>query len=179
MRFFLLIVLIVSVFQIRAQEHEELWPHSLALMVGYSWIPQTVGESGEVEITVNPTLGLDYGYFFSHKFGLVWVNDVELTSYFVEKDDGTLLKRENKYIGAVVATYEPNRNIALFAGPGIELDRHQSFAILKVGLELGKRFENGWYMGFNGSIDFNEIYQTISAGAVMGKRFPGKKKDNH
>ena len=98
------------------------------------------------------------------------VNDLEMSQYVVESHDGELISRENKYVGALTFAYEPIENIGFYAGPGIELDSEQHFLLFKVGTEIGKKFEDGWAVGLNASIDFNKAYTTISSGVMVSKR---------
>ncbi len=148
-------------------------PHAVAFMVGYAWVPAIVDEAAIAnEVEVIPTLGFDYTYFLSHKWGIGIVNDIEFARYFIIDEDGGFLERENKYVGALTAVYEPTHWLALFTGPGLEADKHRTFPIFKIGIEVGKRFENGWSWGINASIDFNELYETYSGGLVIGKRLP-------
>ena len=145
--------------------------HSIGAMLGYAWVPQTVSTDGTEDLVIIPTIGLDYGYALSHKLSLVFVNDLELTSYFVEDNNGATLKRENKYIAALTALYYVNHWFGIYAGPGIEFEQHKNFAVLKVGAEIYKHFEEGWGVGFNASVDINESYQTLSAGVVVSRSF--------
>ena len=142
-------------------------------MVGYAFVPQTIAD--ETVNRVIPTIGVDYTYFFKPSLGVGIVNDLEFAKYFVKdprSSSGDVLERDNKYIGALIFLYEPKPWLAFYAGPGIEVDKHESFALVKVGFELAKRFEEGWGVGISTSIDFNEIYQTISIGIAISKRIP-------
>jgi len=137
-------------------------------MVGYAWVPQTVKTSGETELFVIPTVGLDYTYTFSPHFAIGLINDLELSRYLV-KDGEDFLERNNKYIGAVVAIYKPHEILGIYTGPGIEIDQHESFPLIKMGFEFSKHFEEGWAVGTGLSIDVNELYETISFGIFISR----------
>ena len=140
--------------------------HAVSLMVGYAWVPQIVSSTGEQELLVIPSLGLDYSYVFSHRFAISLINDVELSRYLVEDGDA-FLERNNKYIGAIVALYKPHEILGIYAGPGIEIDHHATLPLIKIGFEFAKHFEDGWAVGTGLSVDLNEVYQTISFGIFI------------
>jgi hypothetical protein len=150
--------------------HDDFERHQISLMTGYAWVPQAVVVEHTAETVIIPSIGIDYGYWFSHKFSLTLVNDLELSNYLVEDATG-FLKREFKYVGAIVAFYEPVKGLGVFAGPGFEYDKHEIFSLLKVGIELMKHFEDGWGGGITTSVDINELYQTYTAGVAFSKKF--------
>lgn len=142
--------------------------HFLGLMVGYAWVPHSTEEDGKAEFII-PSIGIDYTYKFSHRFGLKFVNDVELTSYYIKDKQGELLKREFKYIGAITADIELFKWMSLYTGPGFEIEVHKSFFIYKIGTEITKEFCEGWKAGINTSMDINNTYQTYSCGLILTK----------
>ena len=147
---------------------EKVRKHTFGVMIGYSWIIQN-NESSENSLTI-PTIGLDYGFWFNRQMAILMVNDLEMSQYVIESYDGELITRENKYVGALTFAYEPFENIGFYAGPGIELDSEEQFLLFKVGTEIGKKFEDGWAVGLNASIDINKAYATISSGIMVSKR---------
>lgn len=150
---------------------QEVKRHGIALLIGYAWVPQTVTSEGGSELTIIPSIGLDYGYEFNSKFSLVLINDIELSSYLIEGRNGTTIKRANKYIVALTPLYHVNHWLGVYAGPGIEYEHSMSFYILKAGTEIYKHFEGNWGVGFSVSIDFNKSYETFSAGLGVSKGF--------
>jgi hypothetical protein len=131
-------------------DNEEFYPHSLALFVGYTFIPKYTSE--ESQTFVAPTVGLDYIYKFNHKIALGLQNDIELASYEVDIDDDETLNREYAFVTAVVFIYEPVNWWAVFAGPGYEFEHHESFYLTRLGTEFIKRFDDGWgdYTDYDG-----------------------------
>jgi hypothetical protein len=153
-------------------EHASLKHHQLSLFTGYTWVPKGDPHEGDSEGTViAPTVGVDYSYWFSHKFGLGLYNDFELTSYVVETSADTLIPREYAYVGALVGIYEPVRGLGLYGGPGVELEEHHNFFVLKVGLEYAFAITDDWVTGFALGYDFKEEYDSWAAGVSVGRKF--------
>jgi hypothetical protein len=158
-----------------AQEHEESEPlkrHQIALFTGYTWVPKGDPHEGDSEGTViAPTVGIDYSFWISHKFGVGLYNDFELTSYVVETSEGATLPREYAYVGAVVGIYEAARGLGLYAGPGIELEKHEDFFVLKVGAEYAFAVAHGWATGVAFGYDFKDEYDSWALGMSVARSF--------
>ncbi|MCK4828277.1 hypothetical protein KA005_71775 [bacterium] len=131
-------------------------------------------DAGEKQFLTIPVIGLDYEYWFSHKFALGLHNELELASYIMEKDHEEHLDREYAIVMALVAVYEPAHGLAFFAGPGYEIEGNLSFMIFMLELEFGKVFEDGWSVGVVLSYDIKPGFGALSTGLTIGKRF-GKK----
>ena len=61
--------------------------HRIVLFTGYGLIAGAIDENGDKLAKLIPVIGLDYEYFFNHKIGIGLINDIELSSYGVEKDN--------------------------------------------------------------------------------------------
>ena len=154
------------------QEHEALKRHQLALFTGYTWVPKGNPHEGDPEGTViAPTIGIDYSFWISHKWGVGLYNDLELTSYVIETSADTTIPREYAYVGAIVGVFEPTPGLGLFAGPGVELEPHENFFVLKVGFEYAFAIANGWSTGFVFGYDFKEEYDSFALGISVARRF--------
>jgi len=151
-------------------EEQPLRHHRLALFVGYTWVPQgeILGEAPNVVIV--PTLGIDYEFWITHRVAVGLVNDFELSSYVVERSDGSLLEREFQYVGAIVGVVEAWRTLSLYAGPGIEADKHETLFLVKVGAEYEFPLRNNWDISIPLSFDITKDYFSVSTGLVIGKR---------
>lgn len=152
-------------------EHEGHRKHQLGLVVGYAWVPKALETVTGNKTVAIPAIGLDYSYWLKHRFALRLVNDVELSRYVIEEENGTYLEREYKYIGAITAVWEASELLAFYGGPGMELEANENFFVVKLGAEVVKEFEEGWSAGLNISVDINELYQTYSAGLFLARQF--------
>ena len=148
--------------------------HEIEFFSGLGLIPQSINEEGEKQVIAIPVLGFDYEYWFNHKIGLGSSNDVELSSYVVEKEEDEHIDREYAFSTALVFLYEPIKGWKLFAGPGYEYEKSESFGILKIGTELNKNFQDGWSAGIALVYNIKEVNSNFSFGLTIGKRL-GKK----
>jgi len=164
------------------EEKEKFRRHTLTLFTGYTLIPESVStESSEHEkstlsedgktkkVLIVPTLGLDYDYKFSEKIAIGLQNDIELSSYYVEKDHEEVLEREYAFVSALVFIWEPIPWLALFAGPGYEFEQHEGLLVGKIGADFIKRFENDWGVAATLSVDIKEVNTSASFGITVLK----------
>ena len=153
-----------------AAAHEHFQHHRLALFTGYGIIPGAIDEEGEERAKIIPVLGLDYEYWFNHKIGLGVQNDLELTSYTIERDHQDYIDREYAFVTALVFLYEPLPSWSLFLGPGYEFEANHNFPLVKIGTDIGKSFEDGWSVGITLAYDIKEVNSAASVGITVGKR---------
>ena len=175
--YLLFIVLFASSYTVRAQDHDPhgeesahhaLYKHSIALFVGYTFIPNSV-ESNESQTYVAPTIGVDYLYKFNHKFAISLKSDIELASYEVEREHEESLKREYAFVSTLVFVYEPIHWWSVFAGPGFEYEHHESFYVTRLGTEFIKRFQDGWSLALTMTVDIKEVNTTPAIGITILK----------
>ncbi len=150
------------------EEHGHI--HRLVLFTGYGIIPGAINEDKEKQVKVIPVMGVDYEFWFNHKFGLALINDLELASYVVEKDHEEYIDRNYAFVTSLVFLWEPVRNWALFAGPGYEFEAHHSFPLFKIGTDISKSFEDGWSVGLAMSYDIKEVNSSLSLGITVAKK---------
>ncbi len=94
--------------------------------------------------------------------------DIELGNYVVINKD---LNRENAFIIAGVGAYTISDHWTVFGGGGIELEKHNNLAILRLGLEYNAKLGNGWIIAPGLFFDFKEGYDTWSLVLAIGKAF--------
>jgi hypothetical protein len=97
--------------------------------------------------------------------------DIELKAYSVDTDGG-LLQRENVFILAAVAMYGVTTRLKVYAGPGYEIETHESFFVTRIGAKYELKMKN--HLDFTPTIemDFKETeYSSVFFGASLGKRF--------
>lgn len=152
--------------------------HSIALFTGFTHVPSAFYEHETHEESTGkwvPTLGLEYGYSFSKRWGLFLLGDVELDKYYIKTSEHDELERNNVVILAAAARYKLTKRIAIFAGPGYEWEfqsKHSvSFFVFKTGIAYDVEIENGWELAPAFSFDFKEQYSSYAFGIAIGKRF--------
>jgi len=169
---FLLIVFFCTNANIYAQEGEAEQPeekHLVTIALGYSYIPKG-GEEGETEANgvVVPSLGVDYLYRLNPKWEIGLMADVELGNYIVIHKE---LNRENAFIIAGIGAYKLSDHWTFFGGGGIELEKHEHLAILRLGTDYNFSLGKGWIIAPVFSYDIKEGYDTWSLALAVGKGF--------
>ena len=149
-------------------EHEKIRHHWINLFTGYTFINEAISENG-TEFIVVPTIGIDYEYKLNHRMSLAWVNDFELASYVVEKNDSENLTRSFSIGSPVVFAYEIFPFWGVYAGPGFEFEEHEGFAVAKLGTEFIKEFEGGWNLALSLSVDIKEVNTSPAIGVLVKK----------
>ncbi len=150
--------------------NEEFKPHGLLLEFGYTYIPDGFEEFEGDQVIWVPTFGLSYVYHFNHKWGVGLTANMETAKYEILVD-GEDVTRENVFIITALATYEILPNWGVFIGPGIEIEKHQNFAVLRIGTEYIFRIKNNWYITPIFTFDHKIDYNSLEFAVGIGKRF--------
>jgi len=150
--------------------HEELKRHSVLLEFGYTHILGGFEEIEGDQMVWVPTFGLSYVYHFNHKWGVGLITNLEIAKYQVEIDNEDIT-RENVFIITAVATYEILPNWGVFAGPGIEIEKHHNFAVLRIGTEYIIPMKHNWYITPIVTFDHKIDYNSLEFAVGIGKRF--------
>ncbi|WP_157600800.1 hypothetical protein [Persicobacter sp. CCB-QB2] len=153
--------------------------HAINFYTGFTFIPPKHYAHIDVLGLRNtgnwvPTLGLDYVYKINHRWSLGLMADVELDRYTMLTLSEQWIVRENVVVLAAVAKFELLKGFSVFAGPGYEqmfAEGGEDFWLVKVGLEYEIRMEKGWQLAPSIIYDYKDVYQTISYGFAVGKRF--------
>ena len=168
----------IGIGQHEDDQHEEnkldthhLQHHRIAIVAGYGFINGAIDENGKESTKVIPVFAVDYDYWFNHKWAIGLHSDIELSSYSIAEDHQEYLERNYAFLISVVGTYEILPGWAVFAGPGYEFETHQNFAVLRVGTDIAKTFENGWGAAIVIGYDIKEVNSMLNLGLAISKRF--------
>lgn len=154
-------------------QHEEghFYRHRIAPLMGYVFVPEETGSETTNSVRLIPTFGIDYEFKLHPRWALGWFNDIELSSYVIEyHSHEEALVRENAFITALCLVYSPVHRLALYAGPGYELETHQNFAVIRVGIEYEIPIPDNWDLAFGLSWDHKEVYNSVGITVAFGKR---------
>ena len=151
-------------------EEAEEGKFGLALVLGYTYIPQARTEEGMTETEYLPTIGLDIFYYPFERWKLGLVVDLELNKYEVDFE-GQQLPRENALVTGLVAGYELLPRFGLIFGPGIEFERNKNLFVLRFGIEYAILLGKDWELFPALNYDFKKEFDTYSLGIGIGKRF--------
>lgn len=176
-KFAMLNFMLFSAFWGIAQSHNLEEKHTfkhfrISMSIGQAYIPQA--QSIDAKFVVLPTLGLDLHYWISQKWGIGLKNDIELARYFViDGEGGSVIQRDDPLIIALPALFSPwEGNFTFLLGPGIELESHQNFFVIRCG--VGSHFEVGNHWDFAPEIIYdikNGNINSITFAIGVGKRF--------
>jgi hypothetical protein len=146
--------------------------HRVTLVMASSFIKSDI-DGGTNSILVVPTYGLNYDFFFHQKWGVGLHTDIVLQQFKVEKHDGhEVLIRENPVALCAVGLFKPLPSLALIAGYGIELEKHENIQLLRFGVEYGFHLPGNWELGF--ALEFDSkinTYNSLMFGAGFSKLF--------
>ena len=155
-------------------EHEEpFYRHRIAPLMGYVFVPEETDLIDGSSFRLIPTFGIDYDFSFNRKWAIGWFNDIEASSYIIEYDDGKVeqLEREYLIISTICLIYTPVKHFTVYAGGGMEFERHQNFAVIRIGTEYEIPIRNNWDVAFGLSFDHKEVYNSYGFTVAFGKRF--------
>lgn len=143
-----LILISAVVFQMNAQEYKEHdEKHNdgrgfrIAGVIGHTLI-NTEG----IDNVFVPSWGLDVEYWFNHKWGLGLHNDVEIETFIIRNSNNEEIERVNPLVLTIDALYNINSGFVVTLGPGVELEKEESFYLIRVGIEYEKDINDSFYI---------------------------------
>ena len=151
--------------------------HKITLVMAYSFINNSFSEQTN-GILIVPTIGFNYDYFFNARWGLGLHTDLLLQQYKVEKHGGhEEILRENPVGLAGMLLFKPNHRWTLMAGYGVEVEKHENFQMIRVGVEYGIELPKHWELGFSLEFDYKiKTYSSLMFGVGFSKMFGRKNK---
>ena len=153
-------------------ENNEFKKHRISVLWGNTYLPAAKTATDEQSVLVFPSWGLNYEFWFNKHIAIGWHNEIEMQSYVIEHEGHPDIEREYPFITSVVAIYEPFNRLALFIGPGIEIEANHSFYICKMGVEYVIPLPKSFDVAFGGSYEIkNKLYDAWTFGITFGKRF--------
>ncbi len=151
--------------------------HKITLVMAYSFIDNSFLEENSA-IRIVPTFGFNYDYFFNARWGLGLHTDIILQQFKVEKHGGhEEIHRENPIGLAGMVLFKPNHRWTLMAGYGVEAEKHESFQMIRAGVEYGIALPKHWELGFSLEFDYKiKTYSSLMFGVGFSKMFGRKNK---
>ena len=191
MRIFLQVILLVCVFIISSNQawsqtsgadgnHDVnashgVSGHKITLVMANSLIDNSFSDRTN-DILIVPTFGFNYDYLIGAKWGLGLHTDILLQQYKVEKhgSDEEII-RENPVALVGMVLFKPHHRWTLMAGYGVEVEKHESFQIIRTGVEYGIELPKHWELGFSLEFDYKiKTYSSLMFGVAFSK-FIGNK----
>ena len=168
-RLLLLLLIILSYINSYSQENEEEKKNLLSISLGYTYIPQGASHEAEVADGVFiPSIGIDYLRRIHPRYEIGLMFDMEFGEYIVIDKE---LNRENAIAIVAIGSFSLTKHINVFAGGGIEIEKHHNLGIIRLGTEYNFRFKKGWVIAPGFIYDFKEGINTWSLSVAFGKEF--------
>ena len=81
------------------------------------------------------------------------------------------LERANVFIFAVAGVYELLPRWAIFVGPGIEIEKHHNFGLMRFGTDYSIPLKNHWDITPTFTLNHKIDYYSYEIVIAIGKRF--------
>ncbi|MEO6229070.1 MAG: hypothetical protein ABJB11_07205 [Ferruginibacter sp.] len=150
--------------------------HRISIFVAHPLIPAT-NEAGDVKKNfIVSTIGLNYDWWQSNKWTIGLHNDFIIQSFTYENSNNKqTVERVYPLLSTLVAVYKPGRHITVFTGPGREFEKHETFTVIKSGIEYGIELSKQWEVatGLEYDVKING-YNSWLPGIGFSRSFGGK-----
>ncbi|OIQ19477.1 hypothetical protein [Lacinutrix sp. MedPE-SW] len=140
--------LILIVFKINAQEHNNIIEtHNegngfrIAGIIGHTLI----NNEGAKNVFV-PSWGLDFEYWFNHNWGIGLHNDIEIETFIIRNSNSEAVERVNPLVLTLDVLHQFGNGFVLTIGPGVELEKEESYWLLRFGIEYEKDISESFYL---------------------------------
>ncbi len=165
--FIFIVILSINAFAQESKNEEK--KHLITGAFGYTYIPKGGSvDAHEAEGVFIPSIGLDYFYTLSHRWEIGIMTDLELGEYVIFEKD---LNRKNALVVTAIASFSLTKHINLFAGGGMEFEKHHNLGIVRVGGEYAFNLKKDWIIAPGLFLDFKEGIDTWSISIAFGKEF--------
>jgi hypothetical protein len=172
---FLMAFVLLSGF-VSAQEATEEFHQKIrgAIMMGNSHMPKAT--EGGNHVAIIPVWGFDVDYYFHKRWSVAIQGDVKLQSFEVENDN-VVVERSYPFAVATVIHYHALRHWSFFAGPGIELEKHENFYLGKIGTEYSFEITDNFEIALNFAYENKqEVYDGWTFGIAFNKKLWERKE---
>lgn len=126
--------------QITKNEHDNGHGFRIAGVIGH-----TLVNTESLDNVFVPSWGL-LDYWFNHKWGVGLHNDVEIETFIIRNSDNEEIERVNPLVLTVDALYQFGGGFVVTLGPGVELEKEESFYLMRVGIEYEKNITDSLYL---------------------------------
>ncbi|MEJ2004741.1 MAG: hypothetical protein P8X57_07210 [Cyclobacteriaceae bacterium] len=148
------------------------FPHfRMSAAFGHTYLPKDTRVGRDVAVL--PTINLDLEYWFSHRVGIGFHNDLELLNFQVrDQEDDLIIERDYPVLITFDVIYRLFKGLTIYAGPGVEFEKNEDYFVTRLGLEYEIEIRRGWDVHPVLFHDFRRnAYNTTSIGVGFGKRF--------
>ena len=150
----------------------------ISAAIAHTFLPEETTEG--TKNLILPSFALDIEYWMNHHWGIGLHNDLELLNFEVEDEHhNVFVEREFPVLITLDALWKPNKNLVLFAGPGIELESNKNYFVFRAGGEYEIPFADNWDFSPLAFYDIRDgAYNTLTIGLGVGYTI-GNHKRHH
>ena len=162
------------------KEKEEA-KHYVSFLIGHAYINTAVKDGKDKERLSIPSLGLYYTYRFNEKWGVGIETEMLLEVFEVAGSNGghdggeleiETIERERPVSVALMGFYELHHHLILAFGAGGEFTREDSFALIRLGVDIPIIERYGWEAFGTFKYDINiDAYNSFNLGFGIAKHF--------
>lgn len=152
------------------EHHDDSFsPHfRAAILIGHTLITP---ENANTRLFV-PSWGLDLEYWPTHKFGVGLHSDIELQDFVVLDEDREEIERKEPFVITLDGFYRPWKGLVIMGGPGIEIEKNETFNLFRIGVEYEVKISHAWDLFPTFFYDQRlDGYSTLSIGLGVGTHF--------
>lgn len=141
-------------------------------------------KDGNASSIALPSFGLNYTYFFNHKWAIGLHNDIILEDFVVREsssfetrsasneEEAAIIERGTPIAACIMGIYKPLSYLGLMAGFGREFSSHEDFTVIRFGIETPVHLPKNWELFAVLSYDINiDAYESLTYGIGIGKMF--------
>ena len=141
-------------------------------MTASAFIPNSFSDNTN-DVLIVPAYGLNYDYQFNRKWGGGVHTDILLQQFKIEKHGSDEeVVRENPVSIAAILYFKPHHRWKILSGYGVEIEKNESFQLIRIGVDYGIELPKDWELGFTFENDFKiNGYYTLMLGIGFTKKF--------
>lgn len=124
-------------------DSERMKRNNIVLTLGHALVPESE-DSEQKNMATIPTWGLSYEFRLSQRFLLGVKGEIEVSNYIIKNNEGDELEREYPFSFTLYADYRIIKDLYIYAGPGIELEKEENLFIATFGLFYEIEISEGW-----------------------------------
>jgi hypothetical protein len=147
--------------------------HRLTILMENAFIPAADNIADQNRFFIVPVWGFNYDYWINPKIGFGLHNSIILQQYKIEKsNEDIIIERSFPLIITGEFLVKPVKHFTVSVGAGRELEKHESFTVVNIGIEYGVELPQGWELSINLLYD-NKIdaYDSWMLGVGFSKMF--------
>lgn len=156
------------------EEHHELKKHTVSAVLSHTHINSAKENKNGSNWIAAPSFCINYNYNFNHKWSVGLHNDIIIENIDLEHthEGGEGIIRQRPISMAIMGTYKPFKHLAFLAGGGVELSKHEDFAVIRLGVEAPMHLPNNWevFGSLTGDIGIDS-YDSVTFGIGFAKLF--------